>query len=55
MSEDKHNARIIVPMPSTLLERIDKVWHERALMSRSATIRALLEEALKAAPERKST
>lgn len=34
-------------LPRSLAERIDAEWHKRKLKSRSATIRALLEEALK--------
>lgn len=39
--------RIMVPMPETLLSKIDKEWHRRRLPSRAATIRALITEALK--------
>lgn len=47
---DVKPVKILVPMPPSLLEQIDRIWHERALMSRSATIRALLEEAIEFVP-----
>lgn len=38
--------RLIFPAPASLKDRIEAEWHKRKLKSLSATIRALLEEAL---------
>lgn len=38
--------RIVTMMPSSLVRRITATWHKRQLRNLSATIRALIEEAL---------
>ena len=42
----KFPERLTIPCDEKLVERIDREWHKRRLPSRSATIRALLAEAL---------
>lgn len=37
----------VLNLPQELWDRIDKYWHREELASRTAAIRALLEEALK--------
>jgi Arc/MetJ-type ribon-helix-helix transcriptional regulator len=48
--ETKPYERIIVPMPSPLVDAIKDYWHEHRFDSRSEAIRHLLEFALAKAP-----
>lgn len=45
--EGEEIVRLIFPCPKGLADRIEAYWHSRKLGSRSAGIRALLEEALR--------
>lgn len=47
LEEDGPPVRLIFPCPKALAAQIDEEWRKRKLMSRSATIRVLLAEALK--------
>ena len=37
--------RIVIPMPPTLLDKLDRLWHKRMLRNRAATIHTLIAEA----------
>ena len=45
-AEGEETVRLIFPAPKSLADQIEAEWHKRKLKSLSATIRALLEEAL---------